>query len=1015
MISAIIGSFFLTAQTPIAPVDPDANWKTKKTQHFWIHYPESHTHVADKMVEIVEPVHERLTKKMSWKLSSSITHLVLLQDTQANGFSTPLPYNSMYLNIAPPTEGSSLDNYDDWLTTLFTHEYTHTLHIDMVGGINRVLRFLFGRFWVPNAAQPQWLIEGLAIYNESTETTGGRGKSSFIDMFMRTVAIQDKFIPISRATYWNHKYPYGNAAYWYGIGFHDFLARKFGEKALFEFARKNSRWPIVGYFNFKTKEIFGTSFARLWNEWRLEEQRKWRGSLGKYQSSYRGKALGEDIKLSGQGVWDPNKDVIYTPLTEKGRTRLVELSFDEKGEPKEKLITKGISAKRLSFHDGNLYYARGSNEDRFEKTVDITRYNIEKEEAQSITAGLKARDPVAGDDYIYAVNVVAMKSSIIRAKNIPWKVVDEDPDKKVTIDKIETIYQAPDFGTISSLTLSPDQNFLAFSMFVENGWRDLYVMNLKTNKVRRLTQDEYLDYFPRFSEDGQYIYFSSDRELGRSGEKVFNIYALHLKSNRLLQVTDTWTGAFWPSIKDTKVFLGHFDHEGFKAHLTNWELPQKINDATAPKLEKQALTVRQPSILDTPTQNTSVKTEDYDSGYTLLPHYLAPIWLVTEDDAAIGAFTGSNDPLGFHRWTAFGAYLTEPNRPLGSLNYSYLGFAPVTLFFSGSAGITDYGNILLTTDGNNNLFFNDYFERRYQASLGYSIKPFMSTPIYWSQYFFFADRRSLLSTPTGLVTGATNVPANTQFVPEKGQLLGTGGSISWGTGIQRSFYDLAPASGTNVQFSWQYAPEISVADFKQLNTTLGIKSYFELARKHTLATRLIAGNQWFDPLYQRTFQLGGSFGTSPFSSINRRSYALRGIPFGRFAGEGLLLANLEYRFPLWDMIPGWGTAPIWIKNLHGALFTDAGQVFQLQDERTFVEILNRNVNQADPLAGDDLRKPDYDRITMTVGAELRADISNLYGPPLTYRLGYGRAVYFLGEYAFDEEIDQIYFQVGQSF
>ncbi len=233
--------------------DHSLDWKTHETEHFLIHYPPSLVEPAARMVEIVEPVHTRLTTKFKWEPSSKV-HLVLTDFVDdSNGLATPVPYNAIYLYITPPYEDSSLDSYDDWLKLLFTHEYTHIVHLDQARGFNKVLRAIFGRIILPNGAQQQWAIEGLAELQETVETTKGRGRSPFVEMFLRTVALEDEFIPIEKATYWNPDYPSGNAAYFYGIGFHQFLVNRYGEDKINQLPTVTSSSVIPAFFNFKVK------------------------------------------------------------------------------------------------------------------------------------------------------------------------------------------------------------------------------------------------------------------------------------------------------------------------------------------------------------------------------------------------------------------------------------------------------------------------------------------------------------------------------------------------------------------------------------------------------------------------------------------------------------------------------------------------------------------------------------------------------------------------------------------
>jgi hypothetical protein len=65
---------------------------------------------------------------------------------------------------------------DDWLRLVFTHEFTHIVHLDRSMGWARLIRGTFGRTSVafPNLFLPTWQIEGLATYEESVINGGGR-------------------------------------------------------------------------------------------------------------------------------------------------------------------------------------------------------------------------------------------------------------------------------------------------------------------------------------------------------------------------------------------------------------------------------------------------------------------------------------------------------------------------------------------------------------------------------------------------------------------------------------------------------------------------------------------------------------------------------------------------------------------------------------------------------------------------------------------------------------------------
>src|SRR5205823_7334411 len=106
-----------------------------------------------------------------------LTHVVLADQSElANGWATPLPYNTIFITAAAPPGSESVGRNDDWLRLVFTHEFTHIVHLDRSEGWARVFRGIFGRISLafPNLFLPIWQIEGLATYEESILTGEGR-------------------------------------------------------------------------------------------------------------------------------------------------------------------------------------------------------------------------------------------------------------------------------------------------------------------------------------------------------------------------------------------------------------------------------------------------------------------------------------------------------------------------------------------------------------------------------------------------------------------------------------------------------------------------------------------------------------------------------------------------------------------------------------------------------------------------------------------------------------------------
>ncbi len=481
----LLGSLFfaLTQQAAVGPFDPSVDWKTLSTKHFKIHYEPELEDTARRVEALAEKVYKGITEDFRWE-PGPITHIVLVdQMDDPNGLSTPIPYNTIYLYANPPTEDSSLDHYDDWIHMLLVHEFTHIVHIDMVGGFNKFPRAILGRAWVPNAVEPQWILEGLAVYEETKRTSRGRGRSSFVDMALRTSSLEDRFTPIDRATYWNDAYPYGNAAYWYGIGFHQFLAEKYGEEKIFDFARLNARTWYPSFLNFKTEKIFGRSFASLWDEWKEKKVKESRSLVQADPTQFKAKKIEETHRLSGAPAWNDDGSILYIGNVDKDeRKSLLALHFNGSGKHQVEIIKKGLAPSMIFYFDQKLFYSKSSGAIPFRIYGDLWMYDLKTKEESRLTRGLRLRDPLVTSKGIYAVRTHRFKTSLVF---LPLNIKEEKSLKVAeNIKQLDLIYKADGWNTISKPALSPDGQKIVFSMRVENGFRDLYEFDLKNQKLR---------------------------------------------------------------------------------------------------------------------------------------------------------------------------------------------------------------------------------------------------------------------------------------------------------------------------------------------------------------------------------------------------------------------------------------------------------------------------------------------------------------------------------------------------
>jgi hypothetical protein len=165
--------------------DPDLRWHSIETPHFRITYNTGEEEVARHVADLAEGIYARLSPAVGWEVSERTEVLLTDQTDSANGSATALPYNAVRLNVTAPDDLSPLGDVDDWYLELFTHEFTHILHVDHVRGLPWLANKIIGKTFSPNQVEPRWMLEGLAVFEESSKTSGGRLRSSQWNMYMR--------------------------------------------------------------------------------------------------------------------------------------------------------------------------------------------------------------------------------------------------------------------------------------------------------------------------------------------------------------------------------------------------------------------------------------------------------------------------------------------------------------------------------------------------------------------------------------------------------------------------------------------------------------------------------------------------------------------------------------------------------------------------------------------------------------------------------------------------------------
>ena len=147
-----------------------------------------------------------------------------------------------------------------------------------------------------------------------------------------------------------------------------------------------------------------------------------------------------------------------------------------------------------------------------------------------------------------------------------------------------------------------------------------------------------------------------------------------------------------------------------------------------------------------------------------------------------------------------------------------------------------------------------------------------------------------------------------------------------------SYY--GPVNGSRYNLTFSPAFRISGNSLEYQTLSADFRRYWDLTSGYTWAMRGLAAGSWGrDP---QAFRLGG------FST-------LRGYRDFDIVGSRALMVTQELRFPFIQQLGVVGPVPLGSFNLKGALFTDAGMVWNDGDPLRFTEVDERGRHLASPL------------------------------------------------------------------
>jgi Tol biopolymer transport system component len=942
--------FYLPAG--IAKTDPSFSWMTLTSPHFLVHYHQGEEALAQRMVALAEDVHARLVPRMKSQPHTR-TNIVLVDALDdANGSATPLPYNLITLYITQPFGASIFGaaNYDDWMRLLITHEYTHILQLDMLNGPSTVLNSIFGNLYFPNMFQPVWLIEGLAVYEETELTGGGRNRSPASDMVLRMAVLENNFPPISHAANYTEKWPDGDVPYLFGGGFIAFIAKKYGREKLADLSIDYSGrwWPFL--VNSTAYRVLGSDYNELWDEWKTELASRYEADRQKVLAQ--GLSASRTLTQRGYTTLAPaispdGRQIAYFVQNADEHPAIHLMNID--GSTDRKLVNNmNLSAPDIAWGaDGKGFYFTKievvRNTDLYN---DIYYYDLERGKEIRLTKNLRARDPAPSPDgskLVFVTNRLG-KTRLATMSLLPepksfWlgtRKTARAEDLNWLTDDSDYQFETPRF--------SPDGQKIVVGVRQPDGYKDIWILDSRGNKLEELMHDRAIDGGAVWSADGRSIYFSSDR----SG--IFNLYVYDLDHKQISQVSNVLGGAFMPSVTPdgSMIAFANYTSRGFDIHMMD----------NQPTTRKAMDNYRDPYPL---IKYDEQPVNAGQSSYNPLPTLVPRLWLPNSGYSSysgtlVGLFTFGADAVERHSYTLSALYGPTKQRTWYDFNYLYDGWFPSLKFRALDIDMT-YSNLLEQKAGF--VAQNDYVERSRMLEVSLTFP--------WLKL----DRQHALSFGyrRNSVSGLTQVPPWGGYdgvIPAQGRLAS--GRVDYlFNNAQKYGYSISPEDGRSIELGYEQIDKKIGSDFDLKKYSVDWIEYIDLPyQHHELMLRGYAGKSSGDVIAQRAFQLGGVGPGDITINIDDNSVFLRGYPANKYRGQKVALATMEYRFPIQNIEWGGGNTPFFFKRVHGAAFVEAGNAWD--------DVFNRN----------DVKR--------SVGAEASMDMTLGYFLPVTVRLGLYKAL-----------------------
>jgi Tol biopolymer transport system component len=523
---------------------------------------------------------------------------------------------------------------------------------------------------------------------------------------------------------------------------------------------------------------------------------------------------------------------------------------------------------------------------------------------------------------------------------------------------------------------SPDGTRIAFSTdrfstdlaLLDIGHFELAVLDMESREIRKLPGfPGAKNINPQWSADSDELYFISDRN------GISNLYNLDLKRETITQITDLYTGIsgiteLSPSMSVSRGTekLAYCIYENGQYNIYSVDSGQRMIRG-----EQTVFADLDPSLLPPRTQpegtvagllrnplfglpeEQEYQPEDYNPVLTL--DYIAPPQVAVGVDR-FGSYGGGgialffSDILGYHSLSTMAQVSSRILNSAAAVSYIYkkyrwnLGAVAQRMPYV-TGGFAQY---VQSVQGEPALVEEEYTFRQ----VNYQVSALAEYPFSEVSRFETTGGYQYLNFDREVRTRAVSLIDNATLINEKEDLPAPD-SLQFGRGSAALVYDSSFFGATSPLLGQRYRLEVSpiIGSIDYAEVLADYRKYFMPFQPFTLAFRFMhygrygpgAEDSRLYPLFLGYQSMVRGYNTGSFSAGECEETGCGS--FNQLFGSKMMVANLEVRFPLFNVL-GIGRGFYGILPIEFAAFLDGGLAWNTQDEAWFLGGDRRPVTSA---------------------------------------------------------------------